>query len=114
MGLYYADIGRTTLSHGHIDVPSMARARGRDLLTQPVLSGGWTIGASASVCPDIGGSAGASQHAAEPYPLPHLHTFLFPLTSTYRPAHLNSLYLNFHLRLHLHPLPISNPSSTLP
>ena len=74
--------GRTTLSHGHIDVPSMARARGRNPLTRTVLSGAWTIGASASVCPHIGGSAGASQHATEPYPLPNLHAFLFPLAAT--------------------------------
>ena len=60
----------------------MARARGRNPLTRTVLSGAWTIGASASVCPHIGGSAGASQHATEPYPLPNLHAFLFPLAAT--------------------------------
>ena len=66
----------------------MARARGRSPLTRPVLSGAWTIGASASVCldSDIEGSAGASQHATEPYPLPHLHAFLFPLAAIELPT----------------------------
>ena len=32
--------------------------------------------------PNIGGRAGASQHATEPYHLPHLYAFLFPLTAT--------------------------------
>ena len=37
------------------------------------------IEASASDCPDLGGSAGASQHETEPYPLPNLHAF-YPLS----------------------------------
>ena len=46
----------------------------------------WIIEASASDCPDIGGSAGASQHATETYPLPNLHAFLFPLTAIELPS----------------------------
>ena len=61
----------------------MTLARG---LTRLVFSiSGFTAvrvaGQLASVCPDIG-SAGTSQHATEPYPLLHLHAFLFPLTAT--------------------------------
>ena len=71
----------TDISTYRLEISYSSSSR-RNLLTRPVLSGSWTIGVTASVCPDIESSAGASQHATEPYPLPNLHAFLFPLAAT--------------------------------
>ena len=76
---------RTDISTYRLEISYSSSSR-RNLLTRPVLSGSWTIGVSASVCPDIESSAGASQHATEPYPLPNLHAFLFPLAAIELPT----------------------------
>ena len=62
---------------------STSRVRGRNLLTRPIFSiTGWAAEqqASASVFPDIGGSAGASQHATSELfsSLPQLDHFSLP------------------------------------
>ena len=75
----------TDISTYRLEISYSSSSR-RNLLTRPVLSGSWTIGVSASVCPDIESSAGASQHATEPYPLPNLHAFLFPLAAIELPT----------------------------